>query len=106
MDECDLGAPLDIVADESTRRYDDFCPQRTLPCACMQGLCLVFPGLHIVLLDSDCVPITLFEVEDLWQEALQPPKAPCASEACPGTSHQGQSTGSPARSSFLMCVMT
>ena len=25
--------------------------------------------LHIVLLDSDCVPVTLFEVEDLWQEA-------------------------------------
>ena len=32
-------------------------------------LCLVFPGLHIVLLDSDCVPVTLFEVEDLWHEA-------------------------------------
>ena len=30
---------------------------------------MVFPGLHIVLLDSDCVPVTLFEVEDLWQEA-------------------------------------
>ena len=29
----------------------------------------VFPGLHIVLLDSDCVPVTLFEVEDLWREA-------------------------------------
>ena len=29
----------------------------------------IFPGLHIVLLDSDCVPVTLFEVEDLWQEA-------------------------------------
>ena len=27
-----------------------------------------------MLLDSDCVPVTLFEVEDLWQEAqrLQP----------------------------------
>ena len=25
--------------------------------------------LHIVLLDSDCVPVTLFEVEDLWREA-------------------------------------
>ena len=33
------------------------------------ALCLVFPGLNIVLLDSDCVPVTLFEVEDLWQEA-------------------------------------
>ena len=31
--------------------------------------CVTFTGLHIVLLDSDCVPVTLFEVEDLWQEA-------------------------------------
>ena len=35
----------------------------------LAALCLVFPGLHIVLLDSDCVPVTLFEVEDLWREA-------------------------------------
>ena len=35
----------------------------------LAALCLVFPGLHTVLLDSDCVPVTLFEVEDLWQEA-------------------------------------
>ena len=35
----------------------------------LAALCLVFPGLHIVLLDSDCVPVTLFEVEDLRQEA-------------------------------------
>ena len=35
----------------------------------LAALCLVFPGLHIVLLDSDCVPVMLFEVEDLWQEA-------------------------------------
>jgi len=34
-----------------------------------RGSLLVFPGLHIVLLDSDCVPVTLFGVEDLWQEA-------------------------------------
>ena len=33
----------------------------------LAALCLVFSGLHIVLLDSDCVPVTLFE--DLWQEA-------------------------------------
>ena len=26
---------------------------------------------HIVLLDSDRVPVTLFEVEDLWREALR-----------------------------------
>ena len=35
----------------------------------LAALCLVFPGLNIVLLDSDCVPVTLFEVEDLWREA-------------------------------------
>ena len=35
----------------------------------LAALCLVFPGLHIVLLDSDCVPVRLFEVDDLWQEA-------------------------------------
>ena len=35
----------------------------------LSALCMVFPGLHIVLLDSDCVPVTLFEVEDLWREA-------------------------------------
>ena len=29
----------------------------------LAALCLVFPGLNIVLLDSDCVPVTLFEVE-------------------------------------------
>ena len=28
----------------------------------LAALCLVFPGLHIVLFDSDCVPVTLFEV--------------------------------------------
>ena len=37
----------------------------------LAALCLVFPGLNIVLLDSDCVPVTLFEVKDLWQEALR-----------------------------------
>ena len=31
-------------------------------------LCM-FPGINFVLLDSDCLPITLFEVEDLWTEA-------------------------------------
>ena len=29
----------------------------------------MFPGINFVLLDSDCLPITLFEVEDLWTEA-------------------------------------
>ena len=28
-----------------------------------------FPGINFVLLDSDCLPVTLFEIEDLWTEA-------------------------------------
>ena len=28
-----------------------------------------FPGKHVFLLDSDCLPVTLFEAFDLWQEA-------------------------------------
>ena len=43
------------------------------------ALSLTFPGLHIVLLDSDCVPVTLFEVEDLWQEARR-----LQHSGCPG----------------------
>ena len=42
----------------------------------------------IVLLDSDCVPVTLFEVEDLWQKAqrLRPHGPPCeaATISCAG----------------------
>ena len=29
----------------------------------LAALCLVFPGLHIVLLDSDCVPVTLLKLK-------------------------------------------
>ena len=32
------------------------------------GSGLFVPGIHFVLLDSDCVPVTLFEVADLWKE--------------------------------------
>ena len=34
----------------------------------LSALVFLFPGVHIVLLDSDCVPVTLFEVADLWKE--------------------------------------
>ena len=36
----------------------------------LAALVAVFPGLSFVLLDSDCLPVTLFEVEDLWTEAF------------------------------------
>ena len=34
----------------------------------LSALVFLFPGIHFVLLDSDCVPVTLFEVADLWRE--------------------------------------
>ena len=34
----------------------------------LSALVFLFPGIHFVLLDSDCVPVTLFEVADLWKE--------------------------------------
>ena len=34
----------------------------------LAALVFLFPGIHFVLLDSDCVPVTLFEVADLWKE--------------------------------------
>ena len=35
----------------------------------LAALVAMFPGINFVLLDSDCLPITLFEAEDLWTEA-------------------------------------
>ena len=69
----------------------------------LAALSLVFPMLRIVLLDSDCVPVTLlFEVEDLWQEAqrLQPHGPPCeaTTSSCAGgmnVDSPGQAHGPP-----------
>ena len=36
----------------------------------LAALVAMFPGLTFVLLDRDCLPVTLFEVEDLWTEAF------------------------------------
>ena len=36
----------------------------------LAALVAMFPELNFVLLDSDCLPVTLFEVEDLWTEAF------------------------------------
>ena len=33
------------------------------------ALVAMFPGINFVLLDSNCLPIALFEVEELWTEA-------------------------------------
>ena len=34
----------------------------------LAALTFLFPGAHVVLLDSDRVPMTLFEVADLWKK--------------------------------------
>lgn len=56
----------------------------------LAALSLVFPKLHLVLLDSDCVPVTLFEVADLWKEAQLVrnqglPSQPASSDRAGGT---------------------
>ena len=35
----------------------------------LAALVAVFPDTHFILLDSDCLPVTLFEAADLWKEA-------------------------------------
>ena len=36
----------------------------------LAALVAVFPKTHFILLDSDCLPVTLFEAADLWREAF------------------------------------
>ena len=35
----------------------------------LAALVAIFPGINFILLDSDCLPVTLFEAADLWKEA-------------------------------------
>ena len=35
----------------------------------LAALVSIFPGINFILLDSDCLPVTLFEAADLWKEA-------------------------------------
>lgn len=32
----------------------------------------LFPSTHLALIDSDCVPVTLFEIEELWHASSYP----------------------------------
>ena len=36
----------------------------------LSAIAFLLPSTHFVLLDSDCLPVTLFEVGDLWKEAM------------------------------------
>ena len=50
----------------------------------LAALVFLFPGVYFVLLDSDCVPVTLFEVADLWKEISLLQKALThATASCP-----------------------
>ena len=37
----------------------------------LAAMVFLFPNTHFVLLDSDCVPVTLFEIEELWALTTQ-----------------------------------
>ncbi len=68
----------------------------------LAALVFLFPGVHIVLLDSDCVPITLFEVADLWKEiSLLQNGLTRAAASCPTESHSPGSEESAAKASKL-----
>ena len=37
----------------------------------LAAMVFLFPSIHFVLLDSDCVPVALFEIEELWALTTQ-----------------------------------
>ena len=48
----------------------------------------LFPGINFALIDSDCVPVTLFEIQELWLSCVEsdPPKEECPQpEAIPSS---------------------
>ena len=32
----------------------------------------LFPDINFALIDSDCVPVTLFEIQELWLSCAEP----------------------------------
>ena len=38
----------------------------------LAALVFLFPKTHFILLDSDCVPVTLFEIDELWALTSEP----------------------------------
>ena len=60
--------------ENGTTTLPHFCNYRATSCAphlgstfVLAALVAMFPGINFVLLDSDCLPLTLFEVEDCGQ---------------------------------------
>ena len=49
----------------------------------LAALVSIFPGINFILLDSDCLPITLFEAADLWKEGYLTRFPPGAGKGLP-----------------------
>ena len=49
----------------------------------LAALVALFPGINFILLDSDCLPVTLFEAADLWKEAYMTRFPPGTGKALP-----------------------
>ena len=61
----------------------------------LAALVFLFPKTHFILLDSDCVPVTLFEVDELWaltSEPLFPCQAPAQGSGTDGPAHKARKT--------------
>ena len=56
----------------------------------LAAMVFLFPDTHFVLLDSDCIPVSLFEIDELWALTTQALTLPHAAE------RQGEADG-PAR---------
>ena len=53
----------------------------------LAALAFLFPDTHFVLLDSDCIPVSLFEIDELWALTTQALTLPQATE------QQGEADG-------------
>ena len=49
----------------------------------LAALAALFPGVNFILLDSDCLPVTLFEAADLWREGYLTRFPPGTGKAMP-----------------------
>ena len=60
----------------------------------LAALVFLFPKTHFILLDSDCVPVALFEVEELWALTSEPLscQAPAPGSGTDGPAHKARKT--------------
>ena len=61
----------------------------------LAAMVFLFPDTHFVLLDSDCVPVSLFEIEELWlltTQALTLPRVAEQQGEADGPAHKARKT--------------